>query len=321
MSHQFRFKSFQGIRTVPCPYKIWSTHAVWLPEQQQQTLPPPDLACNVVGESEQPNKKQRTHVRGASKPLLKRQKLATLNDTDDESIHGSDEECPGMENFHPLYETSLSQEDVPFKGIKWITSPLPLEVVPMRVQISDKKCADYFRESQAMYSHITNKCQPLNPSIFDENVMAHWSCWRARALEEAMWCNQQEHKQTLEVFRWPTSWRSRAINLDREPCTIASSERIDFSPKQQILCHDSGKHGHFSKAEKLSAAKSRSLNENAILQSQVVAGTYVIFKWIDKTDGVTFADETHEGDAGSSKDTSGDSFLWLAHVLSHVSRR
>ena len=106
-------------------------------------------------------------------------------------------------------------------------------------------------------------------------------------------------------------------------------------PREQILCHDSGEHGQFSKADKLAASKFKSINQHTILQSEVVAGTFVIFRWIDKTEdsasincnryqlvnckpgkqaGNTSAVEM-QGDS-SSDSGNGDCFLWLAHVIS-----
>ena len=54
----------------------------------------------------------------------------------------------------------------------------------------------------------------------------------------------------------------------------AKSESNDFAPAQQIICHDSEKHGQLTKGDKLALSTANSINENVLLQSEVVTGTY-----------------------------------------------
>ena len=180
--HQFRFKSVNG--TVLCHYKMWSTHSVWLPEQKPLSDPAPPQPVpapthiNVPNNTNQVAKKKRTHVRGAAKPHLKRQKLGQTtysSDSSTDALHEADGKLPS----HPIYDDNFAAEDIPPQGIKWITSPVAVHAVPSRVHISDEKCAENWKACQAMYSHIINKCRPLNPAIFDEKVLANWNSWIA----------------------------------------------------------------------------------------------------------------------------------------------
>ena len=46
----------------------------------------------------------------------------------------------------------------------------------------------------------------------------------------------------------------------------AKSESNDFAPAQQIMCHDSEKHGQLTKEDKLALSTANSINENVLLQ-------------------------------------------------------
>ena len=272
--HQFRFKSFNG--TVLCHYKMWSYHPVWLPENASIPVAQPiPNTCSFDEHSKQVVPKQkRTHVRGAAKPKLKKRKL-NISQHSDES---SSEEVSVHEtsNLHPIYEDEFAFENLPPQGIKWVTST-DLNNVPSRIQMNTSDCTENWKASQSMYSHVLNKCQPLNPAIFVEDVIGNWRSWLAQ--EQQVWCHTNEYVSTLPPFEWPSTWRSRSSAPSQAP---AKSESNDFAPAQQIICHDSEKHGQLTKGDKLALSTANSINENVLLQSEVVTGTYCIFKWIRK---------------------------------------
>ena len=77
----------------------------------------------------------------------------------------------------------------------------------------------------------------------------------------------------LPPFLWPSTWRSRSAAPLQAP---AKSESNDFAPAQQIICHDSEKHGQLTKAFKLAMSTANSIIENVLLQSEVVTGLHIL---------------------------------------------
>lgn len=167
--------------------------------------------------------------------------------------------------------------------------------LPSRVQIPPEKCMDNWKESQAMVDYIVKKCKPMNPSIFDDKVIQNWRSWLLN--EQEMWCHTDKFVSSLDDFCWPSPWALRQKH--GQPHSCERSEQLDFEPNQQIICHESGEFGQFSKADRNAMAMSSSINENALRHCEVVAGTFVIFKWIDDNDN-----------------DSGKQYLWLAQVIS-----
>ena len=99
-----------------------------------------------------------------------------------------------------------------------------------------------------MYHHITDKCCPLNESIFTQDVVDNWKTWIQK--EKMLWCSSADFIVGLAPFKWPSAWKSCSV---LPIGSLSSSEKKDFDPDVQIILHDSGSHGKYSKTEKVEA--------------------------------------------------------------------
>ena len=314
LPHQFRFQCFEN--AVLCHYKMWSTHPKWLPE-----LEPSISVESLPNDVRDKTSKKRTHIRGAAKRNLKKQKVVEIDssDSDDATLNTAEKEP----NSHPLYDEVYENEACPPQGVKWLTIPMKESSVPARVSISLEKSHKNWADSQGMYNYVLNKCRPINPAIFTENVLSNWLAWIQH--EEQIWCSSTEFVSSLVPFSWPSTWKSRSKQSTCE--LVVQTEQKDCEPNKEILFHDSGKHGCFSKSDQVAVQKERSASQMVLLQTEIVTGLACIYKWKDnKPDGEVATDPEQclevQGDmeemSQSESDDEGEAYLWLGIVVSVV---
>ena len=278
LPHQFRFQCFEN--AVLCHYKMWLTHPKWLPE-----LEPSISVESLPNDVRDKTSKKRTHIRGAAKRNLKKQKVVEIDssDSDDATLNTAEKEP----NSHPLYDEVYENEACPPQGVKWLTIPMKESSVPARVSISLEKSHKNWADSQGMYNYVLNKCRPINPAIFTENVLSNWLAWIQH--EEQIWCSSTEFVSSLVPFSWPSTWKSRSKQSTCE--LVVQTEQKDCEPNKEILFHDSGKHGCFSKSDQVAVQKERSASQMVLLQTEIVTGLACIYKWKDnKPDGEVATD-------------------------------
>lgn len=294
--HQYKFQKFDG--SVLCHYKMWSTHASWLPCAQPTPADTRNVICdhnetesvmNLTASKElQTNlKRKRTHVRGASKPNLKKRRIVS-DDTEDSDAERT--------NNHPIYDTEFSEEIIPTQGIKWLTSCPHASSAPNLVVIPAEEMAKNLAQSQAMFEHVT-KIAPFNDAVFTAQSLVNWKSWII--LEEKIWSDTEAFVATLPPFQWPQPWAARIPRSP--PSQIAQpAEKPDFAAGSEIIVHESGAHGSFSKQDRKADQRKNILDQSILLSTEVVTGKGCLYKWVDD-------ENPEEGE-----------YLWLGIVVSIV---
>ena len=126
-----------------------------------------------------------------------KQKQAPSDSADESGTDEVGDDHQRDHNTHPFYTEEFAEEEVPPQRIKWL-SGTNFGHMPKRVQIPLEKCTENWKESQAMHSHVLNKCRPLNPAVFDDKVMDNWRAWISN--EELLWCRMDILYSLLSLF-------------------------------------------------------------------------------------------------------------------------
>ena len=168
------------------------------------------------------------------------------------------------------------------RGIVWLRTCAKEGSVPDRVFFDEEKKSKCYDNASSMLKYIVGKCAPLHPSIFSDVVLENWNGWfREQTL---MWTrtNLKEYLLLLPPFIWPSS--KQAQHCSNPLPTIEPSERSDPAPGMQIIVHDSGIHGEFSKRQLVEMKRKQCIDKEAISVQDVVAEKGCIFRWVDEDD-------------------------------------
>jgi hypothetical protein len=132
-------------------------------------------------------------------------------------------------------------------------------------------------QSEQMHEHIVTKCATMNEAIFSPEVLCNWQRWLAS--EQKLWSDTETYIADLSVFVWPAPWKTRADTFELAP--VRPSEATQYCEGVQIITHDSGNWGSFSKSDKQTIQREHNLNKHLLLTSEVQAGKACIYKWED----------------------------------------
>ena len=273
--HQFRFKKIEG--QILCHYKMWAADMEYLPKSGDTVVTEPNLHAAPPQTSQSKSKL----VRGTGKPKAKKAKL-TLSEDQNTDTSEADEYADLIENEHEIFlddHVASNEHLLPHtRGIVWLRTCAKEGSVPDRVFFNEEKkskCYNYDNAS-SMLKYIVGKCAPLHPSIFSDVVLENWNGWfREQTL---MWTRTQEYLLLLPPFIWPSS--KQAQHCSNPLPTIEPSERPDPAPGMQIIVHDSGIHGEFSKRQLVEMKRKQCLDKEAISVQDVVAEKGCIFRWV-----------------------------------------
>jgi hypothetical protein len=325
--HQFRFKTFDGVTL--CHYKMWAVDAQYLPIDNSSNQPLQIGGCDLELKSE--STKKRAFVRGVGKPKAKRrQKLlqsktgenfssdcGTCSDSDSSSLPStSDSENERKTNQHPIFKDRYVAQSHPqtvhCQGVLWLTSRPPATAVPEHISICAEKMSKYSEKATAMHTYIREKSATLNPSIFTELVLANWDIWHNT--QQVIWTQPDMFLQKLSPFVWPLPFQSRAKNVVFP--VVNPSEPTEEPAGTEIVVHESGHHGHFTKADRTDLQRQRHIDSTLSGTEEIIVGKACIFRWQDCTDKPKQVDLDSIEQLSEGSDEELQQFLWVGIVHS-----
>lgn len=238
--------------------------------------------------------------------------LQEVSDSDDD-----DDSAKLNNNQHPMFEDCYVEDGHKdtecTAGIVWLTSKPGENAFPWRITFLDDKLKKNLDKAISMHAYICEKCAPLNPTIFSSDIMENWREWFAS--QQFMWSDPEQFILTLDVFEYPSPF-----NLPAQSDVIAQvipSERPELPPGTELIVHQSGNHGAFSKSQRLESQRKHHLEASAAMNNEVVVGTACIYKWREHSVSNIHVQQglVSSGDENAStSDSEGSEYLWVGIV-------
>ena len=160
------------------------------------------------------------------------------------------------QKYHSDTETGVFNKDVApdltsMPGILWIDDSPDLNCVP-HVQIEMCTVIQNFELAQKIYCDIQKKFTAIMPEHFSDQTMTKWSDWMVS--QQKIWdpTFHAENPISHSALTLPLPYQRRTLQAPCVEKSLIQDSAMDDEPDEnEIILHNSDKHGTFNKQQRM----------------------------------------------------------------------